>query len=243
MDINLLSARIKDLKELCQKTNSPKFIGFLTAEETATALKQLSLSDKYSIFGGYDGAERTVLAVLPDWCEETVFPITAITFAYRKNDSLTHRDFLGALMSLGVARETIGDILIEEGRAVTFVLNDVSKFVLTQIDKVGNVGVTLSGGYFEPLPQVSQKQSLSASVASVRLDCVVAAVCNLSRKQASQKIADGFVSVNSICVTKATINLRRGDKLTIRQKGKFQIVACDEYSKKGRMILKYDKYV
>ena len=129
MDIALLPARIDDLRQQCEKTNTPKFIGFLTAEEVALATKTLKHDKNYCLFGGYDTAERVMIGFLPEWCDNPVFPITPITFTYRKCDKLSHRDFLGAIMSLGVARETIGDILVEEGRAVIFVSNDVFRFV------------------------------------------------------------------------------------------------------------------
>ncbi|MBR3591746.1 MAG: hypothetical protein IKL46_02720 [Clostridia bacterium] len=243
MDIKLLPARIDDLKQISEKSNSPKFIGFLTAEETAIAVKRFSINEKHTVFGGYEGAERVMLGVLPDWCDDPIFPITAITFTYRTCDKLSHRDFLGALMALGITRETVGDILIEDGRAVVFVTSDISKFVLTQIEKVGNVGVTLSEGYDTPLPQMGKKLECSETVASVRLDCVVAAICNMSRTQASEKITDGLVMVNSVCITKPTLSVRAYDKITIRQKGKFEILSCNEMSKKGRIILKYNKYI
>lgn len=243
MDIKLLPARIDDLKQISERSNSPKFIGFLTAEEAAIAVKQFSPNEKYTVFGGYESAERVMLGVLPDWCDDPVFSITAITFTYRACDKLSHRDFLGALMALGITRESIGDILIEDGRAVVFVANDILKFVLTQISKVGNVGVELTVGCAEPLPGASQKQGFGTTVSSTRLDCVVAAICNMSRNQATEKIADGFVSVNSICVTKPTFNIKPNDKITVRQKGKYELNACDEFSKKGRIILKYNKYV
>ena len=243
MDIKLLPARVEDLKHISQKSSSPKFTAFLTPEETAVAIKQFSFGEKYSLFGGYDSAERVMLGVLPDWCDEPMFPITAITFTYRECDRLSHRDFLGALMALGITRESVGDILVGEGRTVAFVANDISKFVLTQISKIGSVGVNLCAGYSEPLPQLGQRQEFSATVASTRLDGVVAAICNISRTQASDKIADGLVSVNSVCVTKSTLNVKSQDKITVRQKGKFEIVSCDEFSKKGRIILKYNKYI
>ncbi len=243
MESKYLIARIDDLKQLCNKANAPKFIGFLTPQETAIALNRFVSCDKYHLFGGYDSAERVVLAVLPDWCDEPVFPIKAVTFTYRECDTLAHRDFLGALMALGITRESIGDILVEKGRAVVFVTDDVLKFVLTQIQKVGNVGVSVIEGFSEPLPQVSAKQSLSTTVASTRIDCIVSAVCNISRGQATQKISDGLVSRNSVCVTKPTINVNPGDKITIRQKGKFEITSCDGHSKSGRIILRYNKYV
>lgn len=242
MDISLLPARIDDLKQLCEKTNSPKFIGFLTAEETAIAVKQTG-NALHTLYGGYSGAERNVLGILPDWCTEPIFPITAITFTYRTCDSLSHRDFLGVLMALGITRETVGDILVEPGRAVAFVLNDIAKFIFAEISKIGNVGVTLTQGYTEPLPQLGKKQSFVVTVASMRLDCVVASLCGISRKEAVQTISDGCVSVNSVCLEKATINVVAGSKISIKKKGRFEITACDEHSKKGRVILKYDKYM
>lgn len=243
MNGKLLVARIDDLKQICSKTNSPKFMGFLTSQEASVAVNRFTCYERYCLSGGYDAAERVVLGVLPDWCDEPVFPLKAITFTYRECDTLSHRDFLGALMALGITRESVGDILVEKGRAVVFVMDDILKFVLTQVQKVGNVGVTVTEGFIEPLPQMGTKQSLSATVASTRIDCVVSAVCNISRGQATQKISDGFVSINSVCVTKPTINVKCEDKITIRQKGKFEITSCDGYSKSGRIILKYDKYV
>ena len=243
MDINLLPARIDDLKKQCEKTNSPKFLGFLTAEEMAIAARCFSLSERYQVFGGYDSAERVMVGVLPEWCDETTFPIVAITFRYRECDTLTHRDFLGALMALGISRETVGDILITEGRAVVFVTQDVSKFILSQTDKIGRVGVEICEGFSHPLPQSGKRESFTVTVASLRLDCVISALCNVSRKEAAQKIADGYVSLNSVGVSKPTISVASQSKIVVRQKGKFQIISCDEYSKKGRIILKYDKYV
>lgn len=243
MDVNLLPARICDLKDLCYKSNLPKFIGFLTAQEAAVALKQFKAGERHGFSGGYDGAERVMLGVLPNWCDNPIFPVKAITIIYRPCDKLSHRDFLGALMALGIARETVGDILVESGRAVVFVVDDVAKFVFTQIEKIGNVGVELSWGYSAPLPQTSKKQAFSTTIASTRIDCVVAAVCGVSRGQAARKIADGDVTINSIGVEKVTADVKANDKVTVRKYGKYDIKACDSHSKKGRIILKYDKYV
>lgn len=243
MDSKLLVARVDDIKQISDKTNTPKFIGFLTPQELSVAIKQFKIGDKYRTFGGYEDAERVMLGVLPDWCDEPVFPIKAITFKYRECDILSHRDFLGALMALGITRESIGDILVEKGRAVVFVTDDVLKFVLTQISKIGNVGVDMTEDFLLPLPQIGQKQSFSVTVASTRVDAVVAALCNMSRNAATQKICDDHVLVNSVCVNKATSNIKAGDKITIRQKGRFEITSCEGRSKSGRIILKYDKYV
>lgn len=243
MDIELLPARVQDLKFSCKKSSSPKFLGFLTSDELSVALKCLNCNNGYAFFGGYDGAERTVLAFLPDWCEEPIYPITALTFKYRQCDILAHRDFLGSLMALGIARETVGDILIENGRAVVFVLNDIADFIVSQISKIGRVGVSIEKGYTGSLPSLSKKQSFSVTVASMRLDCVISALCGFSRKEAAEKIADGYVVVNSVCTQKSTYSVMSNCNITVRKKGKFEITCCDEVSKKGRIILRYNKYI
>lgn len=243
MDSELLPARVGDLKHLCEKTSSPKFLGFLTPDESALVLRCLKNEKNYAFYGGYDGAERTVAAFLPEWCVTPVYPITALTFTYRKCDLLTHRDFLGSLMALGIARETVGDILLESGRTVAFVLSDIADFIVSQISRIGRVGVTVKKGFDMPLPSLSKKQAFSATVASLRLDCAVEALCGFSRKEASDKIIDGLVTVNSLCVQKPTSCIESGSTLTVRQKGRFEITACEELSKKGRIILRYNKYV
>lgn len=243
MDNELLPARVKDLANICDKTNTPKFLGFLTPSEVAIAVKHLGKGERYRLFGGYEGAERVFLCFLPEWCDEVTYPITAFSFKYRRCDTLTHRDFLGALMSLGIARETIGDILVEQGRAVVFVHNDISQFVFTQISKIGNVGVSVAEGFDAPLPQRGTKQEFVTTVASTRLDCVVSAICGISRKASSDIISEGLVSVNSICCEKSTLTITSGDILAVRHSGRFEITDCDGYSKKGRVILKYNKYI
>ncbi len=242
MDIDILPARVSDLKNICEKTSAPKFLGFLTQSEAAVCEGQLKGREKYRFFGGYDGAERTVLCVMPNWCEDPSYPLTAITFKYRKCDKLTHRDFLGVLMSLGIARETVGDILVESGRAVVFLLADVADFVYSQINKIGKVGVTVSFGFERPLPAVGEKEDLTTTVASTRLDCVVAALCGFSRKESTDKIGDGLVAINSVSCEKPTCNVTAGSMITVRQKGRFEITRCDTFSKKGRIILKYSRY-
>ncbi len=243
MDSELLPARVNDLANLCHKTSSPKFLGFLTPSETAAVKSQAQSMGRHNFYGGYLGAERTMLCFMPDWCDDPVYPITAFTFTYRNCDTLSHRDFLGALMALGITRETVGDILVEAGRAVVFVHSDVAGYVSSQINKIGNVGINMTQGYTEPLPSLGKKQQFTSSVASTRLDCVVAALCNASRSDAANRISEGLVSVNSVCCQKVTCTISDNDIVTIRQKGRFEIVSCDMHSKKGRIILKYNKYI
>ena len=240
----LFEARVFDTLDISRKSGAPKFLGFLTMDEAATADSLLkSQGAVYSFFGGYEGAERTVLCCMADGGYTPVFPVDAFTLSYRPCDTLSHRDFLGALMSLGITRESVGDILIEKGRAVIFVYHDVARYVKEQLQTVGRVGIKVSEGFVSPLPQLSKKQECSDTIASSRLDCVVSALVSCSRTTAATLIADGDVSVNSIGCKKATKTLESGDKVTVRHKGKFEILSLDDRSKKGRIILKYNKFI
>ena len=244
MESNFFLSRVNDTADICSKTCVPKFLGFLTSEEASTAdilLKKINC--KYTFFGGYNCAERVYLACLPEWCDEVDFPITALTFNYRSEDKLTHRDFLGSLMSLGIAREKIGDILIEDGRAVVFAASEISNNIITQISKAGRVRVTISVGFSEPLPSLGKLADFIVTVASARIDCVISALCGVSRSKAAELIEGGFVSIKSIMCDKTTRIVRNSDKITVRGKGKFIIDNLNDLSKKGRIILKYKKYI
>ncbi|MBE6749858.1 MAG: hypothetical protein E7560_01675 [Ruminococcaceae bacterium] len=244
MEQEILKARLTDTLEICSNSGKPKFLGFLSMEQSVYA--RLFLESRFKnfvVFGGYENAERVMVGCFPEWMEEKNFPIDAITITFRKNDKLYHKDFLGSLMALGLKREAIGDILIEEGRAVIFVSSDITKYVLTQIEKIGRTGVAVCLGFKEPLPRREELLEFSSTVSSERLDCVVAALCSISRTQAVEKILEGLVSVNSIPCEKVTKALCEGDVVTVRTKGKFIIEALSEKTRKNKIILRYKKYV
>ena len=243
MDRELLIARVEDACRRTYKTSTPSFLGFLNEEGLAVHNHLKKQNIKHSFFGGFDGANRRYLGILPDWCEECEFPITAVSFAFRDCYPLSHRDFLGALMSLGITRECVGDILVEKGRAVAFLSRDIAPFVISQTAKVGNVGVDLKEGFSLPLPEFGEKAEFSETVASLRLDNIVAALCSVSRSEAVRLIEEKRVSISGILQEKTSKTVSEGDKISIRGKGFFEISDCGTLSKKGRIILKYQKYV
>lgn len=236
-------ARIEDTVAICERTNKCKYLGFLSLEQAAAAKNYLEKRNiRFALWGGYAGAERVMLGCFPDWAETDEFPITAVTFKYRKTDPLSHRDFLGSLMGLGLTRESVGDILTEEGRAVVFLSEDIADFVLNQTRKIGRVGVAVSKGFEGELPKGDALAELSTTVASERLDCVVAAVAGISRGAAVEKITQGLVSVNSFITEKTTLSVNEGDVIAVRSKGKFIIVSLDGRTRKNRVILNYKGY-
>ena len=244
MESELLTARLSDTADICERTNKPKFFGFLSPEQAVLAQKYLEKrSVNYSFFGGFSDAQRVMVGCFPDWADGESFPICAITFTYRKTDILTHRDFLGSLMALGIKRETVGDILVENGRAVVFLSDDVKKFVLSQISKIGRVGVALSEGFCEPLPQISKMVDASDTIASNRLDCIVSVLASASRTKACELIENCFVSVNSVICEKTTKLVESGDIINVRGKGKFVITSLSGKTKKQRTVLEFKKYI
>ncbi len=244
MDSSLFRARIGDTASLCRKTDSPRYLGFLSEEEAAFAAGVLRRKDcRFSFWGGYDGARRVILACFPDWCEQPAFPIVAVTLQYRKTDILFHRDVLGALMALGIERETVGDILIGSGRAVVFVMSEIEPYILSQVKKVGGVGVTVRSGCNFPLPEGDRLVELTVTASSLRLDCVVAALCGLSRTAAKEMVEQGLVFLHSVPCEKIIKTVESGDILTVRGKGKFILGDVSGKTKKGRTVICYRKYM
>ena len=241
-DIDIIT-RVEDALRLCEMRSIPKFVGFLSPSQVAEALPVLS-QKRYGIYGGYNGAERSYIGIFPEWCDQETepYPIKAITFTYRPQYTLCHRDFLGAVLNLGLQRSAIGDILIESGRAVMFASADITDYVISQLDKVGRVGGTLTEGYVGELPGRGQLVECSATVASLRLDCVVGALTGKSRSGSVELISAALVTVNSVAVGKPTYTVKCGDTLSVRGYGKFSIIASHEQSKKGRIILRWQKY-
>ncbi len=243
MERDIIISRVKDMLYRAEVDAVPSFLGFLRPEEASTAI--VTAGNRAFLYGGFDDAERVMLCVCPDWMDrqDIEFPISAITFRYRKSDILAHKDFLGALMSIGIKRETVGDILIGNGVAVVFLTKDIVRYVLTQIQTIGRVGVALNEGACNPLPAASQKITQTNTVASLRLDCIISALCNVSRNGAEAILRDGMVMVNSVITEKGTKQLSVGDRLTVRGYGRFNILSTDGITRKGRVVLITEKYV
>ncbi len=245
MEAGILKYRIDDILRQCENRSRPQFLGFLTPEEQSVSRSILKHSENCMFFGDYEDAERVFVGVFPDFLQPDAahFPLTAITFKFREQDNLSHRDFLGAVLGLGLRRETVGDILIEKGRAVMFVSDDVCPFILNELRLVGRTGVTLMRGFMGELPSASVKAEQSFTVASLRLDCIVAALCGVSRSTAEELIEDGRVSVNSVFTEKTTRQISLGDKITVRGSGKFTVKDIGGTTKKGRVKIIIEKYV
>lgn len=232
----LFLSQLDDAMLLCERRQKPYFFPFLSERKQEVARRYLDAAkfSTYRFFGGCEVCERKQLGLYA-YEEIATFPITALEITFRKADKLTHRDFLGALMSLGIERDTIGDIMVEDGRAVVFVSADISDYVSSQLFKIGNAGVRLSEADAASLPKGRGFEEVSCVVSSLRLDNVVSAITGLSREKSKNIILSGYVSLNHLPCGNPSKAVAENDVMSIRGKGKYIINGVLGETKKHRI--------
>ncbi len=240
---NLIKAKLSDAVKMMELKNIPSFLGFLNEREFSACKKNLENRHiKYSFYGGYENASRVFIAVLPDWEDKPDFPFKTVKFLIKAEKNLTHRDFLGTIMSLGISREKVGDILVKNNTAYAFVSESVAEFVVQNVIKVGGAGVEVE--FADEIPDFSPEfEEYRKVVASNRADCVVGGITNLSREKSKNLILGGNLIVNHLACASVTVKINSGDILSLKGYGKFIIENIDEKNKKGRIVLKYKKFL
>lgn len=242
----LLAARVADALHSAQNRHQTKYIGFLGEHEAAAAADMVRSRrhTAYRLFGGYKGAARVFLGVYSQYDEQLDqdFPISPITVLFRKTDTLTHRDFLGALLALGLSRDSVGDILISEGAAVVFATQPCAQLAASELTKVGSVGVQVLSGITVPIEAKREFEAIEGSVASLRLDCMVALVTRLSRERSSALITSGMVGINGRQIDNISYKLSAGDSFSVRGYGKFLFSEVNAVTRKGKQRVTVQKY-
>lgn len=236
-----ITKRIDDLISQNLSRFKPQFLGFLDEHQVQLARDYLVLlrNGNFRFFGGTDGAERCYLGI--DAFSEIAdndFPITALAFSYRKQDLLSHRDFLGSLMGLGITRESVGDILVSEGKTIIFVSEKTGNFVLSQLQKVGRVGVKIKQVENSDVAIQKKFEIVQGTVASLRLDCIVSLICATGRKESKDLILGKTVSLNHQICQNIAKDILQGDKISVRGYGKFILEEIGNPTKKGRIHIK-----
>ncbi|WP_101696533.1 YlmH family RNA-binding protein [Clostridium minihomine] len=242
----MLEARLLDAIRLCSRRYQPVFVGFLSEAQAFSAQGILRREGffRYLFWGGFEEAERVMFGAFPEYQEPdpSEFPIAAFTASFRECDVLTHRDFLGALMGAGINRDTVGDLLVEPGRGVLFLREEISEYVSTQLTKIGRVGVRVAPGFEEPLPGGLGFVPFSGVIASPRLDCAAAAALQTSREKAARLVEAGSVLLNGIQTLSLSATVKAGDRLSVRGMGRFILDQIGPETKKGRFNLSGRKY-
>ncbi len=242
-----LRSRIEDTISLCERRSTPAFLGFLDEAEQQVARQALIHTDPacYRFWGGYDDAERCVLGCFPDYLPVQIedFPLQMMAFRYRAEKALTHRDVLGTLLSQGVKRETVGDILCGEDLIVVFLRDEIVPYIREQIVKIGGVGVKLLENYDGPMPAAHTYMSMQDTIASPRLDVIVKSLTRTSREKAAQMIVSGAVSLDHVVSLEVAATVAEGAVVSIRGYGRFVVDRIGPPTKKGRLILNARKCV
>lgn len=242
---DILRSRITDMVHLCDKRQQPCFLGFLDLREQAVARLICSRIgvDSFAFSGGYPQAERCIMSVSPAYYDATEadYPIRAVAFCYRPQKSLTHRDVLGTLMSLGIRRDTVGDILCGVGLSVVFMRSDIADYVCEQVDRIGGEGVRVVVDYDGDFPITVAYESIRDTVASPRLDSLVKALVRCSRERAAELIRTGMVSVDHRPVESVSAMVAVNATISVRGHGRYIVRQIGPETKKGRLMLLADK--
>ncbi|KAF0092075.1 MAG: RNA-binding S4 domain-containing protein [Fusobacteria bacterium] len=250
MEENILKNYIEDQVEKAHK-NGIGATKFLTPTEQSEALSYIThhkYNKKVDIIkkGGYESAERARLIFLnKQWGEyQNDQILKALVIEHRKQDKIGHRDILGALMNMGIERNTIGDIETKGTQPTLVCLPEISQYILDNLTKIGNIGVAVRGIPLEELgSRIEELETMHIIASSMRIDCLVAEIFNISRNEASNLIQQGKISLNHKLVTKQDDNVVEGNTIALRGKGKAKILVIDGKTKKDRIKLVIGRYV
>lgn len=222
---------------------------FLTLRELDMAQYLFGNLEGLSSFGGYDGAQRQMLVYLPEYLDESVLdtedaPVVCLRATFYEGDHPSHRDFLGALMGAGIARETIGDICVGTGSCDFFVAKEIAPYLLENFTAAGRTKLhleTISLSQAE-IPELETKE-IKDTLASLRLDSVIATGFRIGRTVAAQYVTAGKAAMNGLPCEKPDKAVEEGAVISVRGLGKIKLRTVNGQTKKGRISVVIDRYL
>ncbi|MCI8745966.1 MAG: RNA-binding protein [Lachnospiraceae bacterium] len=244
-----LEKRFLDLAETAYQRGIVTYSDFLNLNEQHifhSIRPRLSYIQAES-FGGYEAAERQMAAFVPDapmFCPK--YPIACIKIEPLQKkfaEKLAHRDYLGALLNLGIERSKTGDILVEEERAFLFCQEKLADFVCENLTRIRHTMVTAQGVEKEDFSYEPKLREITGTMASVRLDSLLSLAFGASRSSLTGQIEGGKVFVNGRLVTSNGCQPKEGDLISVRGMGRFRLEAIGGQSKKGRSYVTVLKYI
>lgn len=229
--------------------NIPSHTPFLTPRELELSRYLFGQPEGLYVFGGYDEAERRMLVYLPDYLEEAWLkspdsPLVCLRCTFYEGDTPTHRDFLGALMGEGIARNTIGDICVSKGSCDFFTTSEITPYLLQNFSSAGRTKLRITRIPITeaniPKPEV---KIIRDTLASLRLDSVLSSGFRIGRSLAAQYIAAGKVTVNGLPCEKPDKAVAEGCKIALRGSGKILLAEVNGQTKKGRISILIHRYL
>lgn len=248
-DDRVLLAKIWDKITAGMRKNIPANTPFLTLRELEMCRFLFGFQEGLFSFGGYAEAERQMLVYLPDYLDRDALeaedaPLVCLRATFFDGDTPSHRDFLGALMGAGIARETIGDICVGKGQCDFFVTAEISPYILQNFFGAGRTKVHLQR---IPLSEVSvpepETKEIRDTVASIRLDSIIASGFRIGRSAAAQSITAGKAAIDGLPCEKPDKAVDEGAKISVRGMGKIRLRKINGQTKKGRISVIIDRYL
>ena len=251
-DDDLLIAKILDKEKFCKNKNIITFSDFLNEREQSIIKKNIKLNNAL-FFGGNENSDRKVLFFYPDKLNEelalksiySILKVIRIILPNENKGEYEHRNYLSAIIKIGIDRAKVGDIIVSEDGADIVVFDTNKSFIiqslseLTRFRKAKIFEVSIN----EIKPKEDSFEEKTIIVSSMRCDNLVSELANCSRNMASQMIEDERVLLNYETVLKASKGFEIGDVITIRGKGKFVIDKFDRSTRNNRIVLKIKKYI
>ena len=245
----VLLAKLWDKITAGMRKNIPANTCFLSPREQEMANYLFGCPEGLHFFGGYPDAERKMLVHLPDYLEESALyeedsPCICLRAAFFQGDSPGHRDFLGALMGAGVARETVGDICVGEGSCDFFVTAEIAPYLLQNFTSAGRTKLHLERIPLTdaciPEPEVKE---IKDTLASLRLDSVISSGFRIGRSLAAQYVTSGKAAMDGLPCEKPDKPVSEGTKISVRGLGKIKLVKVNGKTKKDRISVVIHRYV
>ena len=234
----LLIKRFKELENRSYNRGVYEYSDFLNIYEQDLLFRNINTS--FSLFGGYENAERqiAVFGNEEDFGCSPSYPIVCILVSplmQKFADDLTHRDFLGSVLGLGIKRETIGDIIIKNNTGYIFCLNTIADFITENLKKVRHTSVKCEKVTETPEEVNPESTEKFIIVASERLDVIIAEIYNLSRSESNNLFLAKKVFVNGKLTENNSHKIKTGDIVSVRGFGRFNWLGTSGETKKGRL--------
>ncbi len=245
-----LKKRFIELADKSYKCNQYFFTDFLSLEDAALLRKTMEeerITD-FSMFGGASGCMREMAKF---GNEESIgydisYPILTVRvkpLSKKFADALTHRDFLGALMNLGIKRETIGDIIIRNNEGYIFVIDKIADYVVENLTKIKHTSVMAEVLDCVNVEIAYEKKSSEVLVPSLRIDAIIAKKCNLSRSKVIELMREKKVFLGGRVIENNSYNVKEGDVITVRGYGKMIFVRISGETKKGKVYVTIEEFM
>ncbi len=244
-ETQILKNRFKELSKRSQNRNIYTYSDFLNMHEQTLLHREMKFG--FTLHGGYEDAERKIACFgnESDFGYAPQLPVAILLIAplsEKFSDDLTHRDFLGSILGLGIKRETLGDIIIRDNEGYLVCLDSISQFIIDNLTKVRHTSVYCERCDSLPRDALPQPTEKTVIVSSLRLDGIVSAVYNISRSKSSALIDSERVFVNGKLSTNNSVPLKQEDIISVRGHGRFKFKEISGDTRKGRIRLLCDVY-